>query len=133
MEWLRVVIDCAVALIGAVGGGIGLFFWKEHREIKKAEAHKSTTEARMEEVNLVEQILHKFETSVLSRMDTGEAVRKQEFHDLQVQIDKRFDVIEAEDKKQNEILRDVVEYLNGGFKQFEEQKKKKQAKSKKPA
>lgn len=125
MTWYQIVIDILFPLIGFIGGGVGIFFWRENKAMKAAEASKSKTEARLAEADLTEQILKKYQQSVIDRMDSGDAVRKQEFQDLEHKIDKRFDVIEEEDKKQNETLRDVVEYLNGGFQKFEEQKQKK--------
>jgi len=120
MDW-NLIIDAAIGLLGAIGGG-GVIYWRANRQLKNAEASKGTTEARLAEADLAEQILEKFEKSVLSRMDSGEAVRKQEFKELKDEIRKRFDIIEAEDRRQNETLRDVVEFLNGDFATFEAKK-----------
>jgi hypothetical protein len=129
MDW-NLIIDAAIGLLGAIGGG-GVIYWRANRQLKNAEASKGTTEARLAEADLAEQILEKFEKSVLSRMDSGEAVRKQEFKELKDEIRKRFDTIESENRRQNETLRDVVEYLNGGFAKFEENKRKATVKRKK--
>lgn len=124
MDWVEVILGGISTLAGLIGGGVGIFYWKENRELKKAEAHKSKTDARLAEANLAEEILEKYEKGILARMDSGDAVRQREFKDLEMKIDRRFDIIEEEDKKQNDTLRDVVEYLNGGFQKFEEQKRK---------
>lgn len=128
MEWLNVIVGAISTIIGLIGGGVGIYYWKESKELKKAEARKGSTEARLAEADLAEKILEKYEKGILARMDTGDAVRKQEFEELTTKLDHRFDIIEEEDRKQNETLRDVIEYLNGGFKQFEESKRKKNKK-----
>ena len=123
MDWFSVIFNFALGLIGALGGG-SLIYWKATKKIKDAEASKSKTDARLAEADFAEKILEKYEKGILARMDSGDAVRQQEFKDLTQKIDKRFDVIEEADRKQTETLQDVVEYLNGGFQQFEEQKHK---------
>ena len=123
MEWFNVIATFALGLIGALGGG-SIIYWKASRKSAEADAQKNTTEARSAEVDLTEKIMEKFQRIVLDRMDLGDAVRQQEFKALAQKIDKRFDVIEEADRKQTETLQDVVEYLNGGFQQFEEQKHK---------
>ena len=132
MEWLNAIVAAVVGLIGALGGG-SIIYVKATRKIKEAEARKSTTDARLAEADFAQQILEKYEKGILDRMDSGDAVRSQEFRALEEKIDKRFDIIEEEDKKQNETLRDVVEYLNGGFQQFEEQKHSKTTKKRNKA
>ena len=82
-------------------------------------------DARLAEADFSEKILEKFQKIVLDRMDSGDAVRQKEFKELTEKVDKRFDVIEAEDRRQNDLLKDVVEYLNGGFQTFEKNKLKK--------
>lgn len=127
MDWFNAIVAAFIGLAGALGGG-GIIYWGATRKLKAAEANKGTTEARLAEADLAEQILEKFEKSVLSRMESGDAVRKQEFEILTAKIDKRFDVIEEEDRKQNETIRDIAEYLNGGFKKFEASKRRREAK-----
>lgn len=122
MEWFNVLSTFALGLIGALGGG-SIIYWKASRKSAEADAQKNTTEARSAEVDLTEKIMEKFQRIVLDRMDSGDAVRQQEFKELTRKIDKRFDVIEEADKRQTETLQDVVEYLNGGFQKFEEEKK----------
>lgn len=127
MDWLNIIVTAIIGLAGALGGG-GIIYWRANRQLKNAEAAKGTTEARQAEADFAGQILERYEKSILARMDSGDAVRSKEFKELTTKIDKRFDVIEAEDRKQNEILCDVVEYLNGGFQKFEENKRKAVAK-----
>lgn len=124
MEWVNVIITAIVSLAGAFGGG-SLIYWRETRKAKVAEADKTTTEARLAEADFAEKILQKYEQGILARMDSGDAVRKKEFELLIEKIDRRFDAIGNENKRQNGLLADIVEYLNGDFQQFEKNKKKK--------
>ena len=124
MEWVNVIITAIVSLIGAFGGG-SIIYWRATRKAKVAEADKTTTEARLAEADFAEKILQKYEQGILARMDSGDAVRKKEFELLIEKIDRRFDAIGNENKRQNGLLADIVEYLNGDFQQFEKNKKKK--------
>ena len=123
MEWFNLIIGAVGTIFGMIGGGVGVFYWKANKALKEAEANKSKTEAKLAEADLADQILERYEKVVLARMDSGEAVRRKEFSELTEKIDRRFDVIEKENRKQNETLRDVVEYLNGDFQKFEEKKR----------
>ena len=123
MEWVNVIITAIVALVGAFGGG-SLIYWRETRKAKSAEADKTTTDARLAEADLAEKILQKYEQGILARMDSGDAVRKREFELLTAKIDNRFDGIEKENSRQNILLSDVVEYLNGDFQKFENSRHK---------
>lgn len=123
MEWVNVIITAIVALVGAFGGG-SLIYWRATRKAKSAEADKTTTDARLAEADLAEKILQKYEQGILARMDSGDAVRKKEFELLTAKIDGRFDGIEKENSRQNILLSDIVEYLNGDFQKFENSKHK---------
>ena len=123
MEWVNVIITAIVALVGAFGGG-SLIYWRATRKAKSAEADKTTTDARLAEADLAEKVLQKYEQGILARMDSGDAVRKKEFELLAAKIDGRFDGIEKENSRQNILLSDIVEYLNGDFQKFENSKHK---------
>ena len=131
MNWIEIVnliVGIFGTVIGIIGGSVGIIYWRENKAIKSAEAQKSTTDARMAEADLAEKILEKYEKGILARMDSGEAVRQREFSDLTQRIDQRFDSMEAENNKQNGLLADIVEFLNGDFQQFEANKGKKSKK-----
>lgn len=123
MEWVNIIITAIVALAGAFGGG-SLIYWRATKKSKTAEADKTTTEARLAEADLAEKILQKYEQGILARMDSGDAVRKKEFELLTAKIDKRFDSMDNENIRQNGLLSDIVEYLNGDFQKFENSKHK---------
>ena len=135
MNWIEIVnliVGIFGTVIGIIGGSVGIIYWRENKAIKSAEAQKSTTDARMAEADLAEKILEKYEKGILARMDSGEAVRQREFSDLTHRIDQRFDSMEAENTKQNGLLADIVEFLNGDFQQFEANKGKTTKGKKKP-
>ena len=135
MNWIEIVnliVGIFGTVIGIIGGSVGIIYWRENKAIKSAEAQKSTTDARMAEADLAEKILEKYEKGILARMDSGEAVRQREFSDLTHRIDQRFDSMEAENNKQNGLLADIVEFLNGDFQQFEANKGKTTKSKKKP-
>lgn len=123
MEWVNIIITAIVALAGAFGGG-SLIYWRATKKSKAAEADKTATEARLAEADFAEKILQKYEQGILARMDSGDAVRKREFELIAAKIDGRFDGIEKENSRQNILLSDIVEYLNGDFQKFENNRHK---------
>ena len=123
MEWINLIITGVASLLGALGGG-SVIYWRENRKKEAAEAHKSTTDARLAEADFAEKILEKYEKGILARMDSGDAVRQREFKELTAKIDSRFDAVEADNAKQNSLLDDIVVFLNGDFQKFEESKSK---------
>lgn len=123
LEWLNAIVAGLIGIIGALGGG-SIIYWRATRKSKEADANKSTTEARLAEADFAEKILEKYEKGILARMDAGDSVRKQEFKELTARIERRFDAMEAENKSQNSLLGDIVEYLNGDFQKFEANKRK---------
>ena len=139
MNWIEFLLkDIVPMFIGLVGGGAGIYYWSENKQQKKAEASKSTTEARVAEADFAEMMLQKYEKSVLERMDSGDAVRKKEFQDLKADIGSQLTDIQVENRSQNEtiaaqndLLQDIKEYLNGGFAEFENRKHGTAKKSKK--
>lgn len=130
MQWYQIIIEIVFPLIAIIGGSAGIIYWRENKQLKSAEASKSTTEAMSAKADLAEQILHKFEQSVLARMDSGDAVRKKEFDELGQRIDSRLETIETDNRRQSSLLEDIVEFLNGDFQQFEANKHNKPRKKK---
>lgn len=127
MTWYEILL----AFIGS--GGIGALIATianviQNRRKSVSEQKGSAIEQTKETVNLVDELLQKQLKWMSDRMDSGDAVRRAEMNTLSTKIEKRLDTIEAENRKQNETLRDVVEYLNGGFQKFEENKRKAVAK-----
>lgn len=111
------------ALIATIAGVI------QSRRKSKTEQKGSAIEQSKETITLVDELLQKQLKWMSDRMDSGDAVRQQEFQTLEQKIDRRFDAMEAENSKQNGLLNDIVEYLNGDFQAFEEKKHKKSKKS----
>ena len=123
MEWWEILI----AIIGS--GGVGALIATianviQNRRKSVSEQKGSQIEHTKDTVNLVDELLQKQLKWMSERMDSGDAVRQKEFSELRDGINKRFDGIEAENGKQNDLLKDIVEFLNGDFQQFEQDKQK---------
>ena len=130
MTWYEILI----ALIGAggIGGVIATIAGViQNRRKSVSEQKGSAIEQTKDTVNLVDELLQKQLKWMSDRMDYGDSVRSQEFKALEQQVNRRFDAMERENRTQNDTLRDIVEYLNGGFQEFERQKNSKQTKSNK--
>lgn len=122
MTWYELLI----ALIGA--GGIGGLIATiagviQNRRKSVTEQKGSAIEQGKETLNLIDELFKKQITWMSERMDSNDSVRKQEFSDLRSSIDRRFDTIEKDNNQQNDLLRDIVEFLNGDFQEFERKKK----------
>lgn len=44
MEWHQIIINIVFPLIGLIGGGVGIFFWRENKELKRKEVEKAAIE-----------------------------------------------------------------------------------------
>ena len=135
----------AIGVIGVIGGIGGVIFWRAARKEKEAAAKEkeanaqaASIEAKAKEADLVDTILQRFEKAVIGRMDQGEAVRKKEFDQLRTDLGSQLTNIQAENRKQNEsidgmseLLGEIVAFLNGDFKAFEEARQKNIKKGKK--
>ena len=114
------------ALIGA--GGIGGLIATiagviQNRRKSVTEQKGSAIEQGKETLSLIDELYQKQIKWMSERMDSNDSVRKQEFSDLRSSIDRRFDTIEKDNNQQNDLLRDIVEFLNGDFQEFERKKK----------
>ena len=122
MTWYELLI----ALIGA--GGIGGLIATiagviQNRRKSVTEQKGSAIEQGKETLSLIDELYQKQIKWMSERMDSNDSVRKQEFSELRSSIDRRFDTIETENTKQNSLLADIVEFLNGDFQEFERKKK----------
>lgn len=129
MTWYELLI----ALIGA--GGIGGLIATiagviQNRRKSVTEQKGSAIEQGKETLSLIDELYQKQIKWMSERMDSNDSVRKQEFADMNTSINKRFDKLENENVKQNDriseqndLLRDIVEFLNGDFQEFERKKK----------
>lgn len=122
MTWYELLI----ALIGA--GGIGgliatIAGMIQNRRKSVTEQKGSAIEQGKETLSLIDELYQKQIKWMSERMDSNDSVRKQEFSELRSSIDRRFDTIEKDNNQQNDLLRDIVEFLNGDFQEFERKKK----------
>lgn len=122
MTWYELLI----ALIGA--GGIGGLIATiagviQNRRKSVTEQKGSAIEQGKETLSLIDELYQKQIKWMSERMDSNDSVRKQEFSELLSSIDRRFDTIEKDNNQQNDLLRDIVEFLNGDFQEFERKKK----------
>ena len=95
----------------------------QNRRKSVTEQKGSAIEQGKETLSLIDELYQKQIKWMSERMDSNDSVRKQEFSELRSSIDRRFDTIENENTKQNSLLADIVEFLNGDFQEFERKKK----------
>lgn len=119
-------LELIMALLGS--GGIGALISIiagviQNRRKSVTEQKGSAIEQGKETLSLIDELYQKQIKWMSERMDSNDNVRKQEFSDLRSSIDRRFDTIEKDNTQQNDLLRDIVEFLNGDFQEFERKKK----------
>ena len=49
MEWWQIVISTFSTLVGIVGGGVGILYWRENKALKAAEAKSAETDVEMKQ------------------------------------------------------------------------------------
>lgn len=132
MEYIDLLLkigEFVLAVIGVIGGGVGIYYWKAYKKEKEANAQSASLDAKRKEAELVDDVLQRYEKSVLRRMDEGAAVTAKEFQELKSDVRDGLQDVREENRSQNEqiktiseLLQDMKEYLNGGFAEFENNK-----------
>lgn len=51
MEWLNIIVGFVTTFIGLVGGGIGIFFWRENKALKQKEVEKAAIENELQQAD----------------------------------------------------------------------------------
>lgn len=129
IEYILKIGEFVLAVIGVIGGGVGIYYWKAYKKEKEANAQSASLDAKRKEAELVDDVLQRYEKSVLRRMDEGAAVTAKEFQELKSDVRDGLQDVREENRSQNEqiktiseLLQDMKEYLNGGFAEFENNK-----------
>ena len=127
-------LEIIFALIGS--GGIGALISIiagviQNRRKSKTEQKGSAIEQSKETIDLVDGLLQKQLKWMAERMDSNDNVRKQEFDQLRTDLGGQLSNLQVENRKQNEsidgmseLLGEIVAFLNGDFKAFEEARQK---------
>ena len=127
-------LEIIFALIGS--GGIGALISIiagviQNRRKSKTEQKGSAIEQSKETIELVDGLLKKQLQWMAERMDSNDNVRKQEFDQLRTDLGGQLSNLQVENRKQNEsidgmseLLGEIVAFLNGDFKAFEEARQK---------
>ena len=127
-------LELIIALLGS--GGIGALISIiagviQNRRKSKTEQKGSAIEQSKETIDLVDGLLQKQLKWMAERMDSNDNVRKQEFDQLRTDLGGQLSNLQVENRKQNEsidgmseLLGEIVAFLNGDFKAFEEARQK---------
>ncbi len=127
-------LELIIALLGS--GGIGALISIiagviQNRRKSKTEQKGSAIEQSKETIDLVDGLLQKQLKWMAERMDSNDSVRKQEFDQLRTDLGGQLSNLQVENRKQNEsidgmseLLGEIVAFLNGDFKAFEEARQK---------
>ena len=134
-------LELIIALLGS--GGIGALISIiagviQNRRKSKTEQKGSAIEQSKETIDLVDGLLQKQLKWMAERMDSNDSVRKQEFDQLRTDLGGQLTNLQVENRRQNEsidgmseLLGEIVAFLNGDFKAFEEARQKNIKKGKK--
>ena len=134
-------LELIIALLGS--GGIGALISIiagviQNRRKSKTEQKGSAIEQSKETIELVDGLLKKQLQWMAERMDSNDNVRKQEFDQLRTDLGGQLTDLQVENRRQNEsidgmseLLGEIVAFLNGDFKAFEEARQKNIKKGKK--
>ena len=127
-------LELIIALLGS--GGIGALISIiagviQNRRKSKTEQKGSAIEQSKETIDLVDGLLKKQLQWMAERMDSNDNVRKQEFDQLRTDLGGQLTDLQVENRRQNEsiegmseLLGEIVAFLNGDFKAFEEARQK---------
>ena len=127
-------LELIIALLGS--GGIGGLIAtianviQAHRK-SVSEQKGSNIEQSKDTLTLIDALYQKQIQWMSERMDSNDNVRKQEFDQLRTDLGGQLSNLQVENRKQNEsidgmseLLGEIVAFLNGDFKAFEEARQK---------
>ena len=121
MNWY----ELAALILGAGGiGGLIATIAGVIRDRRKSvtEQKGSAIEQTKETVELVDELLQKQLKWMAERLEQGETVQRKELDALRSDLGGQLSDIQVENRQQNGLLQDIVEFLNGEFQAFEEKK-----------
>lgn len=49
MEWVTILVNALVAIVGLVGGGCGIYFWRENKALKQVEVKDAMMSVEMKQ------------------------------------------------------------------------------------
>lgn len=113
--------ELAALILGA--GGIGGLIATianviQARRKSVSEQKGSNIEQSKDTLNLIDALYQKQIQWMSERMDQGETVRKQELDALRTDLGGQLSDIQVENRSQNSLLQNIVEYLDGPFSIF---------------
>ena len=59
MEWFNIVIGSLSTLIGLVGGGVGIYFWRVNKELKQKEVERAAIENELQQADAWKDLFEK--------------------------------------------------------------------------
>lgn len=51
MAWYQIIIDIVFPLIGLIGGGVGVFYWKENKALKQKEVESAEIDNELKQAD----------------------------------------------------------------------------------
>ena len=112
MEWTEIIL---AVLSGTTVGGVyeAVKYRRETRRLKQAEAKNADTDAQDRQMDLAEKYLEK----VLALTEKGNDNQDKMLERLD-KLSEQTILLSEQNDKQDALLRDIVDYLNGDFKEF---------------
>ena len=112
MEWTEIIL---AVLSGTTVGGVyeAVKYRREMKQMRRAEAKNADTDAQDRQMDLAEKYLEK----VLALTEKGNDNQDKMLERLD-KLSEQTALLSEQNDKQDALLRDVVDYLNGDFQQY---------------
>ena len=131
MNWIEIVLAAVPSVVGVIGGGAGIIYWHENRQLKKQEVQQSSVDTQSQEIDLgtkyIEQSIKMQEKMQemlkANNTDTAAIVQKvsgleTKVCDLENTVDKKITNVNRAMSGYNKRLGVIERYLNGNLKEF---------------
>ena len=59
MEWFNLIIGAISTIIGLIGGGVGIYFWKENKALKKQEVKSAAIDNELKQADAWRSLFEK--------------------------------------------------------------------------
>jgi len=126
---IEVIISIVTSVIGVIGGGAGIIFWKQNKRLKEEEANQSNVETQSKEIDLGKKFLEEIMSivkKVKDMQDTNNTETSQtltKLTELSGDMNAKFKAVNRSLTSLNKKTKQMENYLNGPYHDWLRQQK----------
>ena len=131
MGTVQIVVSIIATIVGLIGGGIGILFWRENKRLKQEEAKQSNVATQSQEIDLGKKYIEESVSAVKwikTMLETNNAETSQmlsKLTEMEGWVEKKLAAVNRSLVSTNKKLGLIEKYLDGPYKEFVKQQSEK--------